>query len=69
MIDRIMVSLKSLDLPGRIVGVDINVVAQEQIKRFLDLHVKIFIQTTAEHRDLTFASNSSSRMSATKKNI
>ena len=47
MIGGILVSLKSLDLRGRIEVVDPNVDAQKKMKCFWHLHVKIFIQTTA----------------------
>ena len=69
MIGGILVSLKSLALRGIIGGVDPNVDAQDQMKRFWHLRVIIFRQPTSEQRDLKFASNSSSIMSATRKNI
>ena len=64
-----MVSLKSLALHVRIEGVATNVDAQEQMRRFWHLHVKIFSQPTAKQHDLPFASNSSSSISATRNTI
>ena len=68
-INATLVLLNSLDLCGSIEGVDPNVDPQEQMKHFWNLHVKTFSQYTAEHCDLTFLSNSSSSMSATRNTI
>ena len=69
MIGGILVSLKYLALRGRIEGFDPNDEEQDEMKRFWNIHVNIFIQPTAEHYNLTFVSNLSSSMSSTRKTI